>query len=106
MDEETGDIRWREPTEGSMGFGSFLRSKSFKSRDMNTAKVPLSSIIEIRRGIQTETMKKAGLVDPDCCVSLCSGERTLDLTFDTSEERNYFIRAVLSAAYPKDIFVD
>lgn len=65
----------------------------------------LPSITEIKRGVQTDIMKKVGLVDPECCVSLCNVERSLDLTFDSPEDRNYFIRSLQALVYPSEIHI-
>ena len=84
-------------------FSRFMKSSSSVPRDGNS--MPIAGITEIKRGVQTEIMKKVGLVDPECCLSLCNDERTLDLTFDSTEDRNYFIRSLQAIVYPSEIFM-
>lgn len=79
---------------------------SLGGKDPNQpSSMPLTSIIELKRGIQTDIMKKVGLVDPECCLSLCNTERSLDLTFESTEDRNYFIRSIQALVYPQEIFM-
>ena len=92
-------------TRAPSGLGSFFKSKSFRGKDTNSSGIYLDSVTEIMRGVQTDIMRKAGLVDPECCVSLCTAERSLDLTFPSVQERNMFIRAVNALVYPNEIFV-
>lgn len=80
-----------------------MRSSSSRTKDGNSMLV--NSISEIKRGVQTEIMKKVGLVDPECCLSICNEERTLDLTFNSTEDRNYFIRSLQALVYPTEIFM-
>ena len=95
---------WREPQgKGAGVFSRFMRPNSSRPRGDNS--MPLAGITEIKRGVQTDIMKKVGLVDPECCLSLCSDERTLDLTFDSTEDRNYFIRSLQAIVYPSEIFM-
>ena len=97
--------------KGYKMFSSIKKSSSnfsFANKDTNgstSSRMALQSINEIKRGIQTDIMKKVGLVDPACCVSLCNEVRSLDLTFDSPEKRNYFIRAIQALVYPQEIFM-
>ena len=105
FDPTTRDICWRDPPGKRSGMlSSFMRGGSFKTKDLNSnSAMPLESIIELKRGIQTDIMKKVGLVDPECCLSIWSSQRSLDLTFDSAEDRNYFIRSIQALVYPQEI---
>lgn len=59
-----------------------------------SSSMEISSIIEVRRGLQTPGLIKHKLLDPSCCVSVISSERHLDLQFKTAGERNKVIRAL------------
>jgi hypothetical protein len=84
-----------------------MSSFSFANKNAHqiSSRMSLASITELKRGVQTDLMKKVGLVDPECCLSLCNAERTLDLTFESLEYRNYFIRSMQALVFPQDIFV-
>jgi hypothetical protein len=59
------------------------------------SKISIADITEVRRGIQTEVMMKvASRVDPACSLSVVTKERTLDLTFPTTSERDIFVRGM------------
>lgn len=104
FDVEEKNICWREPQGKSASmFSRFARGNSSKAKEPNY--MPLASITEIKRGIQTDIMKKVGLVDPECCLSLCNDVRTLDLTFNSVEDRNYFIRSLQALMHPMEIFM-
>lgn len=49
---------------------------------------------EIRKGIQTEVLFKAGLLDPACCLSFVTRERTLDLVFENSRDKELVLKAM------------
>lgn len=50
--------------------------------------VRVDDITEICKGIHTEVMQKAGLVDPCCSLSVVTAQRSLDVQFDTCRERD------------------
>ena len=56
--------------------------------------VALSEILEVRKGVQTEVMMAANLVDPYVSMSIVTKERTLDMTFDTHAMRDMVLRAL------------
>jgi hypothetical protein len=58
-------------------------------------KILVSAITQVKRGIQTDVMLKvSSRIDPACSMSLVTAERTLDLTFSQSTERDTFIRGL------------
>jgi hypothetical protein len=60
-----------------------------------TACVAVDDVKELRRGVQTEVLRKAGLLDPLTCLSLVTHDGyTLDLTFDTPMARDEIFRAL------------
>lgn len=54
----------------------------------------LADISEVRRGIQTEVMRKVKLVDPGSSFSIITPERSLDVTFESSNDRDMFLRGL------------
>lgn len=71
----------------------FGNSKS----DSDVKSIPLIDIREVHIGIQTSiVLNKAGLVDPLCCMSIIADYRTLDITFDTSRQRDAVVGAIQS----------
>jgi hypothetical protein len=64
---------------------------SIKKSDQNSA-IILSSITEIRRGIQTNVMMKAKHIDPSSSFSIITDDRTLDLTFTNSQQRDMIFK--------------
>ena len=67
----------------------------------------LTDVLEVRRGIQTEVLKKASLVDPFCCFSVVTADRTLDITMPSTLSRDMVIRGlqVILEAYPSVRFL-
>lgn len=72
-----------------------------------TSHISVDDILEVRRGIQTDVLKKAGLLDPLCCFSIRTADRTLDLTMATPSARDMAIRGfqVLLEKYPSVRFL-
>ena len=56
--------------------------------------IKISDITKVQRGIHTEKLFKATLVDPACSLSIITPARTLDLTFSTTDDRNNFFWAM------------
>jgi hypothetical protein len=63
-------------------------------RTPKVSSICLADIIEVRRGVQTEVLMKAGLVDPARSLSLVTASRSLDLVFDSKLDRENFARTV------------
>ena len=56
--------------------------------------ISLTDVIEVRRGVQTDILMKAGLVDPGRSLSLITPYRSLDLVFADKVERENFARTI------------
>jgi hypothetical protein len=55
----------------------------------------LEEISAVKKGIETEVLQKSKrLLDPTCCLSLITKQRTLDLQFNNSQERNKMFRGM------------
>ncbi len=90
-------IEWTANTKGRLGgFTSFFSSSGGGTAAIKDAasSISLDSILEVRRGVQTDVLKKAGLVDPFCCFSIVTKERTLDLTMTSVLARDMAIRGL------------
>ena len=56
--------------------------------------LPISTIKEVCKGVQTEVLGKAGLVDPQCCFSIVTDNRTLDLSVANLTERDRIVKGL------------
>jgi hypothetical protein len=62
--------------------------------------IRLQDITEVRRGVESSALRKAGLLDPACCLSIVTDQvkdgkpRTLDVVFRDKVERDGFVRGV------------
>jgi hypothetical protein len=54
----------------------------------------VGAIEEVKKGIHTEVLHKAGLLDPNCCLSIITEDRSLDLVFDSTSDRTKAIRGL------------
>ena len=64
------------------------------SKSRYTSSFAINDIVEIRKGIQTETLRKAKSLDPGCCLSVVTKDRSLDLTMKTSTDRDMVVRSI------------
>ena len=99
-DESSRELRWKGENE-KKGIASAFLSAVGVSSAMKTASgdklapgIGVSEIQEIHRGVSTEVLLKAKLVDPGCCISIVTKERTLDLTLPNSAARDIFLRGL------------
>jgi len=44
--------------------------------------------------VKTEVLQRAGLVDPNCCLSVVTANRSLDLAFASSVDRDNALRGL------------
>lgn len=101
------ELRWKADAEksgGSSVFGRFFGPSAVPARDM-AAGLKLSDITGIIKGIHTDVLLRAKLVDPGSCVSIVTSARTLDLTLASHAERNGFIanlRELLNDHFPRN----
>jgi hypothetical protein len=71
---------------------SDARRTSLSSLFGSTPKEPSSlsvlDVTDVKRGIHTDVLKRGGLLDPHCCLSVITADRTLDLVFGNATERD------------------
>lgn len=63
-------------------------------RTPKESSISLDDVMEVRRGVQTDILMKAGLVDPARSLSLITSTRSLDLVFETKLDRDNFARTI------------
>jgi hypothetical protein len=67
----------------------------FSSNKANiVSEIDVNKIAEVKKGIQTDVLQKGGLLDPNCCLSIVTDDRTLDLVMETSTERNKIVKGL------------
>jgi hypothetical protein len=85
FDEATNALLWTgADTDKPSGLAFFTAKKT----DTEKSRIPLDTITEVRRGIQTEVLLKAKGVDPNCCLSIITTDRSLDLTLSNATDRD------------------
>jgi hypothetical protein len=82
---ETNALEWSAPMTGAsmrmlLGGGGSSKEKP--------STIALDGVKEVCRGVQTEVLLKAGLLDPTCCLSVLAEERVLNLAFSTPADRD------------------
>ena len=98
LNDNHTQFSWTEPVDKPNGnmfrkLGSMFSGKS--GDEANERRIDVASIIEVRKGIQTEVLLSVKQVlDPLMCLSLVTKERTLDVTFSKTEERDLWMRAL------------
>ena len=87
-DDDTQDITWSNVHRSSIAsmFGG--------GKDKESSKISVVDIVEVRKGVQTDVLLKAGAVDPNCCLSIITRDRTLDLVLESAGERDNAIRGL------------
>lgn len=81
-------------------------STFFGSKSDSASSISIDDITEVRKGVQTDVLSKGGLLDPGCCLSIITADRTLDLVVETVSERSKVIaglQGILSAKAVKFI---
>lgn len=77
---------------------SFFRRGSFNEAVLGVDEtgpfIAVDSIKTVYTGIRTDTMLRAGLLDPACCLSLITDARSLDLTLANATERDRLVRGL------------
>ena len=85
------ELRWR-PISTSV----FSRLKG----PQESKSIKLEHITEVRRGVESAALRKAGLVDPLCCLCVVTNQekdskpRALDVVFKAKGERDAFVRGL------------
>lgn len=80
-------------------FSSLFATKDKK----DVSYIECSSVIEVRRGIQTQVFMKAKLLDPRCCLSIVTEDRTLDLVLSSPSERDIVIKGLVALFENSDV---
>jgi len=62
--------------------------------DSTTSSISLQDVQEVLRGVHTEVLLRAGMIDPSCCLSIVTARRSLDLQFANSIERDRVVRGL------------
>lgn len=87
---EDQEIEW----SNSSSSNAFHRSFSFGRNSFEVKSIQIDDITEVCRGVQTDVLLRAGLVDPLCCLSIVTADRTVDITTENAFERDSIIRAL------------
>jgi hypothetical protein len=74
-------------------------------RESDWSNLYVDDIFAVKRGVQTSVLAKAGLLDPNCCLSLVTDDRTLDLQFPNVQERNKILRGLKALFASRDDIV-
>lgn len=95
-DEDTESIQWSNVPGRDWGglLRGFSKSSAAASATTTASSIPLTSIREVCKGVQTDVLRKAGLVDPTCCLSIISAERSLDVSLGSLAERDSLLRGL------------
>jgi hypothetical protein len=71
-----------------------ISSIFFSPQKTSVSSIELDTVREVCKGVKTDVLLKAGLVDPNCCLSIITSERSLDLTFASATERDNVLRGL------------
>jgi hypothetical protein len=91
FDEDKKLITWSEAKRGSI-------TSIFGSKEKEPSSLSIFDVIDVKRGVHTEVLLKAGLLDPNLCLSLVAKDRTLDLVFNSVSERDSAFRGLQAIA--------
>ena len=86
-------LQWR-PLHSSV----FSRFRGKKQEDAKS--IFLRDVLEVRRGISSSALRKAGLIDPLCSLTILTNQmkdgkpRTLDVVFKEKSDRDAFVRTM------------
>lgn len=100
-DEDEDTISWQPAvaSKRSSLLGGLFTTK--KATEIGT--ISLVDIIEVKKGVETEVLSKAGLLDPSCCLSMITTDRTLDIVLENSAERNKVFNGLKVLLEGKDV---
>ena len=96
--EDTQEIVWQNARRSSI-------TSMFGGKDKESSKISVFDITEVRKGIQTDILAKAASVDPNCCISIITKDRSLDLVLETSQDRDTALRGLQALLDTNDIHV-
>ena len=94
-DSISKELKWKSHLElsGSI-IDRMFKSTALVSAQEMAAGIKLSDITSVVRGINTDVLLKASLVDPRSSLSIISVSRTLDLTLVSHNERDTFFKTL------------
>jgi hypothetical protein len=87
FNESEQKLEWGKDVTNSF----FTSSK--KNRN-NESSIEISDITELRKGRNTEVLKKASTADPTKALSIITTERSLDIVFSTIRERDSILKVL------------
>ncbi len=90
-EEEKKLITWVDAKRASI-------TSIFGSKEKEPSSISILDVTDVRRGIHTEVLLKAGLLDPNLCLSLIAKDRTLDLVFNSVSDRDGAFRGLQAIA--------
>jgi len=98
-DPSVEEISWKSSNKDSFTL--------FRSRSQLEKSIKMADITEVRKGVQTKVLLKGGLLDPARCLSIITANRTLDMVFSSTRERDLFHRtmSILLESYPDVLFL-
>ena len=100
LNEATGELEWHAVKSTTLSgavinmFGVGGGGGTGGSSSGRSSAIALRDVTEVCRGIQTDVMMKARLVDPLCSLSIVTADRTLDMTLKSPVERDALIRTL------------
>lgn len=99
FDEEKKNIIWSEEKRSSI-------TSLFGAKDKEPSSLSIFDVVDVKRGIHTEVLLKAGLLDPNLCLSLIAKDRTLDLVFTSVSDRDGAFRGLQAIALSCGTFIN
>lgn len=88
FNSEQQEIQWKPQKQNS--FRNFFNRNPL----LDIKSLPLRDIREVCKGVHTDILKNAGLIDPLTCMSIVTDYRTLDMSFVTSKHRDAAMNAL------------
>ena len=95
-DPPSMEIRWKPNSENVSIFDRMYTNPPQLPSNQMAPGIKIGFINKVVKGIHTDRLLKAKLVDPACCMSIITNDRTLDLTLSSQHERNAFFATVKS----------
>jgi hypothetical protein len=87
FNESEQKLEWGKDVTNSF----FTSSKKNRNNDSS---IEISDITELRKGRNTEVLKKASTADPTKALSIITTERSLDIVFSTIRERDSILKVL------------
>ena len=84
------EIRWKPNSDHESIFDRMYSTPPPLPSQNMAPGIKIGYINKVVKGIHTGRLLKAKLVDPACCLSIITNDRSLDLTLNSQWERNAF----------------